>query len=280
MDIHDPTFDAAQDILHDTGHEDMFPAGLDQHSPTDTSAGSVAGPVGGGLDDHPGGSGDAAATRAGGPMVSVTINGEPIEAHATIDSNGDGTKDTAIVDLDDGYKAAVTDLTGDGQADRAQLMDASGHVVDNQHIDPSGAWVDDGNAAGGAASAGSAPAPTGHTDPAPEAAPAPSTGGPADSTLTIEYGGHEYAAEATIDTNGDGRPDSGVLTDPRTGAYYVATDFDGDGRADHLTVYDAQGHEVAAGGLTSDGSVVPDGGSATRGATYAVDPATGEWTSY
>lgn len=279
MDIDDP-FDPSGDALHaDTGHQDMLPTGGLGSEVEHT--GDPVGPVGGGLDDgldndgtDGSGGGESTATHDTDPTISVVINGVPMEGHATLDTDGDGTRDTAIIDLDDGYRAAVTDVTGDGHADRAQLMDRSGHVVDNQHIDASGNWVDDGNSAGSVGTTGDSGTTTvDHSDPAPAAPHGDST------HLTIDYAGQQYTAEATIDTTGDGRPDSGVLTDPSSGARYVVTDFDGDGRADHITVYDGEGHETAAGGLTHDGRVIPDGGDNDHRPTYAVDPTTGEWVT-
>lgn len=258
MEAFDGTSEPAHEDMYPTGtgepaHEDMYPTGYGE-----SDLGGVAG-----ADDH-----------TAEPTISVVIDGDPIEAHATIDSNHDGRPDTAVVDLGGGYHAEVTDSTGDGQADEAVLLDPSGHVIDHQHVDPSGNWVDDG------ASGGAPDASTASTQ--PDGTPStggdtPGAGRSGDDTVTLTYQGHAFQAVATVDVNGDGKPDSGYITDPHTGYRYLITDFDGDGRADHVVIYDAQGNEVGGAGIAADNAWIPDG-DASRTA-YVVDPKTGQWVA-
>lgn len=246
----------AFDGTSEPAHEDMYPTGY---------GGSDLGGIAG-TDDH-----------TAEPTISVVIDGDPIEAHATIDSNHDGRPDTALVDLGGGYHAEVTDSTGDGQADEAVLLDPSGHIIDHQHVDPSGNWIDDGDkgSAPGATTASNQPDGTGNTG--QSGGEVPGAGRSGEDTVTLTYQGHDFQAAATVDVNGDGRPDSGYITDPHTGYRYLITDFNGDGKADHVVIYDPQGNEVGGAGIAPDNAWIPDGDPSHT--AYVIDPKTGQWVA-
>lgn len=59
------------------------------------------------------------------------------EYDATIDIDGDGAVDTAVVDTTDGDAILATDTDGDGLADEGALIE-DGAVVDTGHLDPDG----------------------------------------------------------------------------------------------------------------------------------------------
>jgi len=135
------------------------------------------------------------------------------------------------------------------------VFDPHGAPVDHQHLDSAGNWVDDA---------------------AQQATTA--------TAISIDYQGHEYDPAATIDLNADGRSDSGVVADA-AGDRYLVTDYDGDGRADHVEVYGADGRALEGANVADDGTLVPDDhtagldGSAGTTISYVVDPTTGEWTT-
>jgi hypothetical protein len=73
---------------------------------------------------HTGGSG------SGGEDITVhTRSGEFDAGKAEYDSDGDGTKDTAVVTDKDGTTYAFTDTDGDGEADEAVVIEADGDVT-------------------------------------------------------------------------------------------------------------------------------------------------------
>lgn len=135
------------------------PATGDWHA-VDPETGEPTG--GGGSEDTDTSGGD---TQGGGDMTVDTRDGETNVGAPTIDSDGDGTKDTAVVKGADGSTAIYTDSNGDGQADLEQKIDAQGNVVISQHtgdgewrevergrIDEKGEYVPSGGAGAGASS--------------------------------------------------------------------------------------------------------------------------------
>jgi hypothetical protein len=133
-----------------------------------------------------------------------------------------------------------------------------------------------------------------------------------DSTISIEVNGVPVDAHPTYDYNGDGRPDTVIVIDDATGDRAVYVDTDGDGVADHGALYSPGGALIFTV-HQSDGewaqdptpnsefpSTMPSGVVATHstdlghsdggstdtgssndglGATYAIDPQTGEWVN-
>jgi hypothetical protein len=57
---------------------------------------------------------------------------------ATIDTNHDGVNDTAAVATNSGGTIAFTDKDGDGQADIAVQVEASGHTTTFEHTGDTG----------------------------------------------------------------------------------------------------------------------------------------------
>ncbi|OLT45497.1 hypothetical protein BJF85_18675 [Saccharomonospora sp. CUA-673] len=78
---------------------------------------------------------------AGGTITADLGDGDMEVGPATIDTNEDGTNDTAIVETEDGTTIAFTDADGDGQADVAVVIDENG----NQTVletDGDGEWTE------------------------------------------------------------------------------------------------------------------------------------------
>lgn len=68
----------------------------------------------------------------GSMEVQTTHGPEPV-GPATVDSDGDGRPDTAVVPIHDGL-LLVTDVDGDGSADQVVDMDNSGSVTVSDHV--------------------------------------------------------------------------------------------------------------------------------------------------
>lgn len=246
------------------GHDD--PGTSDSGSPDDQDA------MTGSADDHD---------------IQITINGQEFDGRAGIDSDGDGHDDTALVTLNEqGNQAAITDLDGDGQADQATIFDPDGNVIDQQHLDSSGTWIDDG---AGPDEAPTQPTGTGHgpslvgsasvEDSGAAAADAAAhTGDP----IRLNLDGHEYETTDTRDTDHDGTADTGILP-TSDGGELVVTDTDGDHVADHAQIYDSSGHDQGGIFVTSDGHSSPDGQgqppAEAAKASWVIDPTTGDWVS-
>jgi hypothetical protein len=237
------------------------------------SDGSVDGSVDG--QETSAGDGTDSGSSGGGSMT-VEVDGETRVLPTSHDYDGDGHADAAV-ETSDGRLIVFTDThdnsTGadgsDGTADEAYILDKSGHVVGTAHVDPStGEWVDgpgadasgsvgsDGPAAGGGSDGSDAPTTDSGT-----VGGAPTSGGDAGGTtteapqvVTVEVGGHEVGVAETIDSDHDGKVDTGVLE--ADGKTIALTDTDGDGDADRATVFDEHGDEIGA---------------------MHVDPSTGEW---
>jgi hypothetical protein len=85
-------------------------------------------------------------------------------------------------------------------------------------------------------------------------------GGSGDSdgtTVTVNTGGQEVTADATIDIDHDGHNDTAIVQDTE-GHHIAVTDTDGDGEADHAALLDDSGHVVDTAHLDSDGNWVQD----------------------
>jgi hypothetical protein len=92
---------------------------------------------------HDGGDGHAGDQQSGaGGMIHADMpKGEVEVGAATIDTNNDGVNDSAVVDTKDGGTIAFTDTNGDGEADIAVEIDASGHATTYEHTGK-GEWTE------------------------------------------------------------------------------------------------------------------------------------------
>ncbi|MEV6909729.1 DUF6802 family protein [Amycolatopsis sp. NPDC051071] len=92
----------------------------------------------GGSDDSGSDAGTSGTMHADMPSGDVEV-GAP-----TIDTDGDGTPDTAVIQTEDGRTIAFTDKDGDGKADIAVETDASGNSKTYEHTGP-GQWTETGS---------------------------------------------------------------------------------------------------------------------------------------
>ncbi len=233
---------------------------------TDGSGGYDDGTEDGGTDDDgtddgsgtgsSGGEGGDGGTRPAGGTLTVEVEGQTRELPAERDYTGDGRPDAAA-ETSDGKVIIFADTenneTGavgpDGKADEAYVVDKeTGRVVGAAHIDPaSGEWVEgtdtDGPSATQPAGSGGDPGTT-------------RDGGSGETPVVmVEVGGQEIGVPLTVDTDGDGQADSGVIY--QDGKAIVLTSTDADPAAEQATVVDP-----------ATGQVVQ---------VSHVDPETGEW---
>ncbi|HSV67849.1 MAG TPA: hypothetical protein VLJ59_18360 [Mycobacteriales bacterium] len=169
------------------------------------------------VDDRPGDStpypkgaalGSGAGTGSGGHTITVDLGGQETELPVTAGSGHDGAGDTAVVDAPGGNKIAFIDTDGDGRADEATIFDRGGAALGSAHYDePSGTWVE------GAC---------------PDARP---SGGGLPAGHSLNHDGR------------DGRDEIAVV-EGSDGTTIAFTDTDGDGSADHATVFDHAGNLV------------------------------------
>jgi len=112
--------------------------GTDGPATGDTATGDTAG--GGSI-------GGGAGSRAGtAPSHGITVHagGHEVQAQATLDTDHDGSADTAVVRSPDGTTIAFSDTDGDGDADRAAVYDPDGRLVGTASYQKnSGTWVQD-----------------------------------------------------------------------------------------------------------------------------------------
>lgn len=190
--------------------------------------------------------------------ITVRVEDEEYHAGATVDLDGDGIADTALVEYQDGSEQAVTDLDGDGVADRLARYDAQGAMVTQAWYDSAtGQWVD----STGSTEAGRAVLEAGR--------------------LGVETPqGIRDLGPAESDTDGDGVPDTVVVSDPAGGSV-LYTDVDGDGCADVATEISSDGRITVSEHLgdgawtvVERGRLVPDG-SYQRTGERADDALTG-----
>ena len=81
-----------------------------------------------GTTDH--GTTDNGTTDGSGEDISITIQGQTYDVgHATIDSDGNGSPDTAVVQGQDGSTLLVTDANGDGTGDQVIEISADGSAT-------------------------------------------------------------------------------------------------------------------------------------------------------
>ncbi|MGH3903965.1 MAG: DUF6802 family protein [Pseudonocardiaceae bacterium] len=174
--------------------------------------------------------------------ITVPVGDEEYRADATADHDSDGVDDTALVVHADGSAQAFTDVDGDGQADLRTELDAHGVRTGEASYDAAtGEWVD--------SSGSSEPRMVGG-------------GGP----LSVETPlGAKDLGPPSHDTDGDGVPDTVVVTDS-AGSSVLYTDVDGDGCADVATEITSEGRvtvseHVGDGQWTvvERGRLIPDG---------------------
>lgn len=225
-----------------------------------------------GVHDEPGGPEPELGLEV--DTLTVHVDGHDGVYEPTADLDGDGHSESVVVEggepgtTEGGY--AYSDTSGDGTADTLTEYDAHGEVVAQAVYDPSsGDWRE--------VSPGSVDV-TGH----------------ATANLTIDTSqGPETAGPATVDTDGDGVPDTAV-THSADGTTLLVTDVDGDSSADVITEVGSDGayatfthtgdgewtetdHGNLAGGLTGGGN--PAASGTWVSGPVATDPATGEWRS-
>lgn len=164
---HDGVADAAAVDTGDGGHllyVDMDGDGIADEALTYDSSGDVTAAarfdsgsgdwvrqhVPGGSDDH------SADTVSGGGDIRVdTADGTVDAGRPTVDSDGDGKDDTAIVHVSDGSTVLYTDVDGDGSADLATVIGADGstetlrHTGEHEWTPVDGEQRDAGSSGGG-----------------------------------------------------------------------------------------------------------------------------------
>lgn len=121
----------------------------------DESSGQWVEMGGGSADDAP----PETDAGAGGMITADLGEGDVEVGPATIDTNEDGTNDTAIVETEDGKTIAFTDADGDGEADIAVVIDEHGNEVVLES-DGDGEWTEtEGSGGGYGGTSGAARAP-------------------------------------------------------------------------------------------------------------------------
>ncbi|EMD22475.1 DUF6802 family protein [Amycolatopsis azurea] len=91
-----------------------------------------------------GGHDDGSDAGTSGTMHADMPSGDVEVGPPTIDTDGDGTPDTAVIQTEDGRTIAFTDKDGDGKADIAVETDASGNSKTYEHTGP-GQWTETGS---------------------------------------------------------------------------------------------------------------------------------------
>ena len=259
--------------------------------PTDHTTGGTTDPT-----DH--------GASGSGEDINITIQGQTYDVgHATIDSDGNGTPDTAVVQGQDGSTMLVTDANGDGTGDQVIEINADGsatvavsdghggwETVATGHVDSDGNLVIDQQTGGTGGTAtpreGQPVTPVGPAarrtppitraaPPTPPTTPAARASG-AGEDITVDVNGQTSdVGHATIDSDGNGSPDTAVVQG-QDGSTLLVTDTNGDGTGDQViqvaqdgsaTVAVTDGHggwdTVATGHVDSDGNLVLDQQSGT-----------------
>ncbi|MGH3516585.1 MAG: hypothetical protein ACRDQ7_04075 [Haloechinothrix sp.] len=103
----------------------------------DASSGDWVATDPGSADPH----GAETQTSASGPMTAELPSGEVEVGPATVDTNHDGVKDTAVVSDDQGNTYHFTDVDGDGDADVAVVIGPDGSATTLEH-QGGGEWVE------------------------------------------------------------------------------------------------------------------------------------------
>jgi hypothetical protein len=268
--------------------------------------GGTGGPTGtsdhtggtGGTDtgDHTGGAPDTGSqTSGGGEDISVTIQGQTYDVgHPTIDSDGNGSPDTAVVHGQDGSTLLVTDTNGDGTGDQVIEINADGsatvavsdgngdwETVATGHVDSNGNLVIDQQTSGGTPGTPATPEAPGApgtdthgTDTHGTTDPTASANGGASGSgedITVDVQGQTSdVGPVTVDSDGNGTPDTAVVHG-QDGSTLLVTDTNGDGTGDQIIQITADGQAtvavtdgngdwetVATGHVDSSGNLVID----------------------
>lgn len=220
--------------------------------------------------------------------MTVTVQGEDYEVHENYDLDHDGHNDTAVIQTDDGGAVAFTDSDHDGHADVAVEVDDHGNVVGAARYDEgTGEWVavdpktgqetgDHGDPTGGHTSQTSDHHGSGTGSASGSGS---GSGSHPDGDIMVDAPSQKEdvdAGKATVDMNHDGKNDTAVQTrDDGTVVGY--TDTDGDGKADVITIIEADGDvtigehtgedqwtDVEHGHIDSQGNYTPDNTGSRR----------------
>lgn len=200
-------------------------------------------------------------TAGGDGDIKVTVNGEEYTSEANHDLDGDGIDDTVAVLTENGH-IAYFDEDGDGEADLMQSIDQHGTVLEQaRYEDGSGDWI------------GEPP----HRQPGADEDDDRGAG----SLVLRTPEGERHIGPPTEDTDGDGVPDTAVISTSEGTA--LVTDADGDGVADQVVRISDSGsvvidkrtaggawEQVERGGLGQDGGYRPTA-AATDDASWTFD---------
>ncbi|MCP2333052.1 MULTISPECIES: DUF6802 family protein [Actinoalloteichus] len=210
--------------------------------------------------------GEAGDTTGDSTDLRVVVDGQEYTGETNHDFSGDGTPDSVLLETDDGY-LVFTDSDGDGEADLLVEYDEHGNVTGTAGYDQaSGGWV------------ASDPERTLEGNPRldigelPAGEPFDDASYSGDSILVRTPGGPMDVGAPTEDMNGDGVADTSVVV-TEDDVVLVVSDVDGDGDADLIAEFHADGTVVLAehtgggewvvveqGGLDAQGQYVPDTG--------------------
>jgi hypothetical protein len=198
--------------------------------------------------------------------LNIDVDGHEYAEQENFSYDHDGMVDSVAVDTADGGQLVYSDGDHDGTADLVTEYDQHGDVTEQAHYDDAtGQWIDtsiDSHDAGLAA--------TTHE-----------TG-----TVTVDTpAGQVDIGHATVDTNGDGTPDTAVVHDA-DGDTILYTDSHGTGQADIATELTPDGQVIIANhtgdhewtqtrhtAIGEDGQLAGDGAAFTPpvGADAAAD---------
>ena len=264
-----------------TGHVDESGDFVPDHAGVATvSPASAGAPDSGDGQDHP---------AAVPPIVYTSTTGVETDLGApNQDLDGDGRDESVAVHTADGTVLVVSDTDADGTPDQIISIDpdtgtATWAVPDGHggwHVVQTGTVAADGSLVVGApAEPGGATGVTAGDDGHPHTGPAqPGTAhtvtiapeGGSTPGVVVPVGGSMFqAGTATIDSDGDGVPDTVSVPGP-AGTTLFYEDSDGDGVADRAWTTDPSGSVTATYPLTADGGWAPTG-AAGAGAGRSVD---------
>lgn len=273
------------------------PSGTDSGEPNSTDTGDAgsdgtdgsSGTAGTDGSDTSDGTSTDSGSDAAGSIAVLDDNGHSVDVGPpTVDMDGDGQNDTAVVRNDDGSTSGYTDRNGDGEADQITQIgtdnqvtilvgDGNGgwEVAETGHLDSNGDFVEDSGSGGD--SSGDSSSPSTSSTSGSDHLANPLVGGTestSDQSATgISYTdatGQTYPLGApTADFNGDGTPDT-VVTTLDNGTVVGYSDVDGDGQTDQVTQIDPDGtvtigvpdgnggwEQAATGTLGANGEFVP-----------------------
>ncbi|HKS46299.1 MAG TPA: hypothetical protein VJT49_14540 [Amycolatopsis sp.] len=148
MDNADGTITAYVDTDGD-GHADEYihadtEGNVEQEATYDVSTGDWVASDGGGAGGH------ETDTAHAGEITADTKDGTVVVGPATVDSNQDGTADTASATDSEGNTLLFTDADGDGKADVETVITATGESHTYEHTGP-GQWTETSGSDGVAA---------------------------------------------------------------------------------------------------------------------------------